>query len=94
VVATGGKMIWVGRGLVGLLSLLLAISAAMKLNGGAEVIEGMAQSIWRVLGRLIRNGSTVMATYGNSSVRYMDPCAGLPDRPTPPTSLCNSERLR
>jgi DoxX-like family len=42
VVAIGGKMVWVGRVLLGLLSLLLGISAAMKFKGGAEVIEGMA----------------------------------------------------
>jgi len=42
VVAIGGKMVWVGRVLLGLLSLLLGISAAMKFKGGAEVKEGMA----------------------------------------------------
>jgi hypothetical protein len=38
----GGKMIWAGRGISGLLSLLFAMSAGMKLKGGAEVVEGMA----------------------------------------------------
>ena len=40
--ATSGKMMWTGRVISGLLSLLLVMSAVMKLKGGAEVIEGMA----------------------------------------------------
>jgi hypothetical protein len=36
------KFVWVGRSISGLLSLLLAVSAVMKLMGGAEVMEGMA----------------------------------------------------
>jgi hypothetical protein len=40
--AAGGKIIWAGRVISGLLSLLFAMSAVMKLKGGAEVIEGMA----------------------------------------------------
>ena len=35
-------MLWAGRGISGLLSLLVAMSAGMKLKGGAEVVEGMA----------------------------------------------------
>ena len=40
--AAGGKMMWTGRGISGLLSLLFAMSAVMKLKGGADVVEGMA----------------------------------------------------
>jgi hypothetical protein len=40
--AAAGKMMWAGRGISGLLSLLFAMSAVMKLKGGAQVIEGMA----------------------------------------------------
>jgi hypothetical protein len=36
------KLVWVGRVISGLLSLLLAVSAVMKLVGGADVMEGMA----------------------------------------------------
>ena len=36
------KLVWVGRVISGLLSLLLAVSAVMKLMGGADVMEGMA----------------------------------------------------
>lgn len=39
--AAAGKMMWVGRGISGLLSLLFAMSAVMKLQGGAQVMEGM-----------------------------------------------------
>ena len=35
-------MVWAGRVVSGLLSLLFAMSAVMKLKGGAEVMEGMA----------------------------------------------------
>jgi hypothetical protein len=42
VVATGGKMMWVGRVVSALISLLFALSAGMKLKGGAEVLQGMA----------------------------------------------------
>ena len=41
-VAAGGKMMWAGRVISGLLSLLFAMSAVMKLKGGAGVMEGMA----------------------------------------------------
>lgn len=40
--AAAGKMMWVGRGISGLLSLLFAMSAVMKLKGGAQMMEGMA----------------------------------------------------
>jgi hypothetical protein len=36
------KLVWIGRAISGLLSLLLAVSAVMKLMGGADVMEGMA----------------------------------------------------
>lgn len=36
------KMVWVGRVISGLLSLLFAMSGFMKLKGGAEVMAGMA----------------------------------------------------
>jgi DoxX-like family len=36
------KLVWVGRTISGLLSLLLAVSSVMKLMGGADVMEGMA----------------------------------------------------
>ena len=38
----GGKMVWTGRVISGLLSLLFAMSAIMKFRGGSEVVEGMA----------------------------------------------------
>ena len=41
-VAAGGKMMWAGRVISGLLSLLFVMSAVMKLKGGAGVMEGMA----------------------------------------------------
>ena len=41
-VATSGKVVWVGRVISVLLSLLFAMSAFMKLKGGAEVMQGMA----------------------------------------------------
>ena len=37
----GGKIVWVGRVISGLVSLLFAMSAFMKLRGGAEVLQGM-----------------------------------------------------
>jgi len=42
VVAASGKVVWVGRVISVLLSLLFAMSAFMKLKGGAEVMQGMA----------------------------------------------------
>ena len=39
----GMKLIWGGRVISGLLACLLAMSAAMKLVGGREVIEGFAR---------------------------------------------------
>jgi hypothetical protein len=36
------KIAWVGRVISGLVSLLFAMSALMKLKGGPEVIQGMA----------------------------------------------------
>ena len=36
------KIVWVGRGISILVSLLFAMSALMKLRGGPEVIQGMA----------------------------------------------------
>jgi DoxX-like family len=41
-VAASGKIVWVGRGISVLVSLGFAISAVMKLVGGAEVKEGLA----------------------------------------------------
>jgi hypothetical protein len=40
--ATNGKIVWVGRAISGLVSLLFLMSAFMKLKGGAEVTQGMA----------------------------------------------------
>ena len=37
-----GKIVWTGRVLAGVVSLLLFFSASMKFVGGAEVKEGMA----------------------------------------------------
>jgi DoxX-like protein len=42
-VATSGKIVWVGRGISVLVSLLFVASAVMKLLGIAEVKQGMAQ---------------------------------------------------
>ena len=39
---TSGKVVWVGRGISGLVSLIFVISAVMKLVGGAEVKQGLA----------------------------------------------------
>ena len=36
------KIVWVGRVISGLVSLLFAMSAFMKLKGGSEVMQGMA----------------------------------------------------
>jgi hypothetical protein len=41
-VAASGKIVWVGRAISVLVSLVFAISAFMKLKGGAEVMQGMA----------------------------------------------------
>ena len=40
--AAGGKIVWVGWVITGVLSLLLLFSAVMKLVGGPEVTEGLA----------------------------------------------------
>ena len=40
--SASGKIVWVGRVISGLVSLLFAMSALMKLRGGPEVIQGMA----------------------------------------------------
>ncbi len=40
--AAGGKIVWVGRLISVLTSLLFLMSAFMKLKGGAEVTQGMA----------------------------------------------------
>ena len=40
--ATSGRIVWVGRGISVLASLLFVVSAVMKLVGGAEVTQGMA----------------------------------------------------
>jgi len=42
VVSASRKIVWVGRGISILVSLLFAMSALMKLRGGPEVIQGMA----------------------------------------------------
>jgi len=42
VVSASGKIVWVGRVISILVSLLFAMSALMKLRGGPEVIQGMA----------------------------------------------------
>jgi DoxX-like family len=41
VVSASRKIVWVGRVISGLVSLLFAMSAFMKLRGGAEVLQGM-----------------------------------------------------
>jgi hypothetical protein len=41
-VAAGGKIVWVGRVLSGLTSLLFLFSAFVKLKGGPEFAQGMA----------------------------------------------------
>jgi len=40
--AAGGKIVWVGRALSVLTSLLFVVSAVMKLAGGTDVTQGMA----------------------------------------------------
>ena len=40
--AASGKMVWAGRVISGLASLLFAFSAFMKLKGGPELAQGMA----------------------------------------------------
>ncbi len=40
--AAGGKVVWVGRVITVVVSLLFLFSAVMKLMGGAEVKQGMA----------------------------------------------------
>jgi hypothetical protein len=42
VMVAAGSIVWVGRGISILVSLVFALSAAMKLKGGAEVMQGMA----------------------------------------------------
>jgi hypothetical protein len=41
-VAAASKVVWVGRVLSGLAALAFLLSAAMKLKGGPEVMQGMA----------------------------------------------------
>ena len=41
-VAATGKIVWVGRVISALVSLVFAMSAFMKVKGGAEVTQGMA----------------------------------------------------
>ena len=41
--AASGKIVWVGRVISGLVSLVFVMSGFMKLWGGAEVVQGMAQ---------------------------------------------------
>ena len=41
--AASGTVLWVGRGISVLVSLIFVISAVMKLVGGAEVKQGIAQ---------------------------------------------------
>ena len=41
--AASGKIVWVGRVISGLLSLVFVVSGVMKLWGVAEVVQGMAQ---------------------------------------------------
>ena len=43
--AASGKVVWVGRAMSVLVSLIFVISAVMKLMGGAEVKEGIKR-IW------------------------------------------------
>jgi hypothetical protein len=40
--AASGKIVWVGRGISVLVSLVFLMSAFMKLKSGAEVMQGMA----------------------------------------------------
>lgn len=41
--AASGKVVWVGRAISGVLSLLFLFSGVMKLIGPPEVVQGMAQ---------------------------------------------------
>ncbi len=41
-VAASGKIVWVGRVISVLVSLVFVLSAFLKLKGGAEVMQGMA----------------------------------------------------
>ena len=41
--AASGKIVWVGRVISGLVSLVFVMTGFMKLRGGAEVVQGMAQ---------------------------------------------------
>ena len=41
-VAASRKIVWVGRAISGLVSLVFVMSALLKLKGGAEVAQGMA----------------------------------------------------
>ena len=40
--SASGKIVWAGRVISGLVSLLFAMSAFMKFRGGTEVTQGMA----------------------------------------------------
>ena len=40
-VATGGKIVWAGRVVAALISLVFLLSAFMKIRGGPEVAEGI-----------------------------------------------------
>jgi uncharacterized membrane protein YphA (DoxX/SURF4 family) len=40
--AAGGKIVWIGRAVSILVSLVFLMSGVMKLKGGAEVTQGMA----------------------------------------------------
>jgi len=42
VTAVRGKLVWAGRGLSVLVSLMFAFSAAMKFKGGPDLAQGMA----------------------------------------------------
>jgi len=43
VAITGGKIVWIGRVISGLASFIFIMSAFMKLKGGPELAQGMAQ---------------------------------------------------
>jgi len=44
-VAATDSIVWVGRAISALVSLVFAMSAFMKLRGGAEVMEGMTHLV-------------------------------------------------
>jgi hypothetical protein len=44
VAAASGKIVWVGRGISVLASLVFLLSALMKLKGGPELAQGMAEA--------------------------------------------------